>query len=114
MRAFHVEFELIETALSCRDGVSATRNILPRVTLACEPAGQGFVPAQQTAPATAPLRTASLTPGTDIRAAPEADAPLIRSAKRDERLPVLGRFGAYHFVRLESGLEGWAESGAVS
>jgi murein DD-endopeptidase MepM/ murein hydrolase activator NlpD len=75
---------------------------------------QGFVPAQQTAPVTAPLRTVALAPGADIRAAPEAHAPLIRPAKRDERLPVLGRFGAYSFVRLESGLEGWAESDAVS
>ena len=86
--------------------LGATKNWL-RVEL---PDGRsGFVPAPQTTATETPLRTLALKSGAAILSAPQDDAPLIEMAARGERLPVLGRFGVYAFVRLSLGVQGWVK-----
>ena len=71
----------------------------------------GYVASRLTEPVDVPVSSEVAASGAPVRARPDEDAPLVAVIDGGAELPVLGRYGAYLYVRAPSGRLGWVDAG---
>lgn len=81
----------------------AVRVVLPDRTT-------GYLPATAVTAADVPLRRARLEPGTILRERPDATQPVVEIVDAVVTADVLGRLGAYEYVRVDERLAGWVDA----
>ncbi len=69
----------------------------------------GYIDASSVSDATAALGRQRLGPGDVLREAPQGSAPVVATVAEAREADILGRFGAYAFVRTPDGDAGWVE-----
>jgi murein DD-endopeptidase MepM/ murein hydrolase activator NlpD len=69
--------------------------------------GLGYVAARLTEPADQPLETRTAALGAAVLVQPDEAAPVIAQLEAGARVPVLGRYDRYLYVRAPSGHMGW-------